>query len=294
MAPKRKKHERSNSTDDPALNRPSIKRAKEVDADTPYEQLEELLEKNNSEHKPRNVLHWFRFQDIRQEDNVALNAASQKAKEGSGSLLTMYLHSPKDEDWHGTSPARLDFILESFKILKKQLEEKHIPLAIIEAEERNKKTEKVMHFIEKHDISHVYGNMEYEVDELRRDISVAKRVQEQKELSFEVVHDQTVVTPGTLTTGAGGPIQVFTPYHKAWLAETKSDPSWYDIVPAPEANDKKAVQEFKKLFDSQVPEIQESKHFASKEERERFRKLWPAGHEAGMDRLAKFLDKKVK
>ena len=32
----------------------------------------------------------------------------------------MYLHSPRDLEWHGTSPARIDFILESLKILKKQ------------------------------------------------------------------------------------------------------------------------------------------------------------------------------
>ena len=293
MAPKRKKAARTESTDDPALQRPSVKRAKEIDEDTPYEYLKDLLEKNKSDHKPRNVLHWFRSKDIRQEDNVALHAASQKAKEGSGSLITMYLHSPKDVEWHGTSPARVDFILESLKILKKQLEEKNIPLAIIEAEERNQKGEKVMKFVEEHDVSHVYANMEYEVDELRRDINFAKKAQEQKDLSFEVLHDQTVVTPGELTTGAGGPIRVFTPYHKAWLAETKSDPSWFDTVPAPQENDENAAQEFKKLFDSKVPDLPESKQFASNQERDRLRKMWPAGHEAGMDRLAKFLDKKV-
>ena len=293
MAPKRKKAARANSTDDPALQRPSPKRAKEVDAHPPHDELETILEKNNADTKPRNVLHWFRSKDIRLEDNVALNAASQKVKEGSGSLITMYLHSPKDDEWHGTSPARMDFIIESLKILKKQLEEKDIPLAIVEAEERKQKTEKVMQLVKDNDVSHIYANMEYEVDELRRDIKIAKQVQEQKDLSFEILHDQTVITPGLLTTGAGGPIQVFTPYHKAWLSETKSDPSWFDTVPPPEVNDKKARQDFKQLFESKVFELPDSKQFASKEERERLRKLWPAGNEAGMKRLQQFLDKKV-
>lgn len=294
MAPKRKKAARSDSMDDPALKHPSPKRAKEIDEDPPYDQFEEILEKNNSDVKPRNVLHWFRSKDIRQEDNVALHSASQKAKEGSGSLITMYLHSPKDLEWHGLAPARIDFMLESLRILQKQLEEKHIPLAIIEAAERNEKKDKVMQFVKDNDISHIYANMEYEVDELRRDIGIAKQVQGEKELSFEVLHDQTVVEPGTLTGQGGGPIKVFTPYHKAWLSETKSDPSLFDTVPAPDANDKKAAQDLKALFGSKIPDLPDGKQFASKDEQQRLRKLWPAGHDAGMERLSKFLNKKVR
>lgn len=293
MAPKKHKREESQD-DDPALKHPSIKRAKEIDASTPFEELEEIMEKNESDHKPRNVLHWFRSKDIRQEDNKALHSASQKAKEGSGSLITMYLHSPKDLEWHGTSPARSDFILESLRILKEQLEKKHIPLAIIEVPERSQKTEKVMEFVKDNDVSHIYANIEYEVDELRRDIDLATKIQEEDDISFEVEHDQTVVTPGALTAGAGGPMKVFTPYHKAWLQTVKSDPSLLDTVPAPEGNEKKAAQEFEKLIETKIPSLPEDKQFASKQEQDKLRKLWPPGNEAGMERLAKFLDKKVR
>ena len=293
MAPKRKRAPRRDSTDDPVLQRPTPKRAKEVDQNAPFKQLEQLLEKNDESIKPRNVLHWFRSKDLRQEDNVALHAASEKAKEGSGSLITMYLHSPKDLEWHGTSPARTDFILESLKILKQQLEDKNIPLAIVEPADPSQKSSKVLEFAKDHDVSHIYGNMEYEVDELRRDIRVAKEVQRQKDLSLEILHDQTVVTPGYLTGGAGGPMKVFTPYHKAWLQETRQDPSWFDTVPSPAANDKKAAQDHKDLFDTAVPAIPDDMNFESKEERDRLRKLWPAGNKAGMDRLAHFLKKKA-
>lgn len=293
MAPKRKKAARSESTDDPALKHPSPKRAKEIDEDPPYDQLEELLEKNNSDVKPRNVLHWFRSKDIRQEDNIALHTASEKAKEGSGHLIAMYLHSPKDLEWHGLAPVRIDFMLESLRILQKQLEDKHIPLAILEVAERNEKKGKVMQFVKDNDISHIYANMEYEVDELRRDIGVAREVQKEKDLSFEVLHDQTVVQPGQLLGSGGGPIKVFTPYHGAWLEETKSDPSLFDTVSAPAPNDKKATNDLKALFGSKIPSQPDSKQFASKDEEKRLRKLWPAGHDAGMERLDKFLNKKV-
>lgn len=310
------KHERSQSTEDvkqpspkrvkdedgksvhqgknDMLKHPTIKRAKEIDAHTPMQQLDELLEKTRKEPKStRNVLHWFRSKDIREEDNRGLHAAAEKAKEGSGSLITMYLFSPKDMEWHGTSAPRTDFILDSLGKLKASLQKKNIPLAVVTAEERAQKVDKVLQFVKDHDISHIYANLEYEVDELRRDIKLAKKVQDEKDLSFDALHDQTVVTPGTIVTGSGGPMKVFTPYHKAWLAETKDDPSLLDLVPAPTGNDKSAAKEFSDLFESKIPALPESKQYSSKEEQQRIRKLWPAGHDAGIKRLHDFLDKKV-
>ena len=288
-----RKHERSENQDD-VLRHPSTKRAKEIDQDTPFDQLAEQLEKQKFGHEVRNVLHWFRSKDIRQEDNRALAAASQKAKEGKGSLLTLYLFSPKDMDWHGTSPARTDFILQSIQILKDQLREKHIPLSCITAEERAAKTPALMDFVTKHDISHIYANMEYEVDELRRDIKIAKHVRDQKDLSFDVLHDQTVIKPGELTTGGGGPHKVFTPYHRAWLDVLDKEPNLLEVEAMPAANDKKAIQEFKDLFESKVPGLPKSKQYPQHQNQENLRKIWPAGHEAGMKRLEHFLKHKVK
>lgn len=172
------------------------------------------------------------------------------------------------------------------------MRKKNIPLAIITTDERGNKITHMMDFVKRHGISHVYANMEYEVDELRRDIKFAKCMQEAG-LSFEVLHDQTVVEPGTLRTGAGGPHKVFTPYHKAWLVETKANSSLYDVVPPPESNAKDAVQKLQDLFDSKIPNLPDSKQFASDEESDRIRSLWPPGHDAGMERLREFLHKKV-
>lgn len=286
-------HQSKEGKDD-MLRHPTIKRAKEIDAHTPMQQLDELLEKTRKEPKStRNVLHWFRSKDIREEDNRGLHAAAEKAKEGSGSLITMYLFSPKDMEWHGTSAPRMDFIFDSLEKLKASLQKKNIPLAVVTAEERGQKVEKVLQFVKDHDISHIYANLEYEVDELRRDIKLAKKVQDEEGLFFDALHDQTVITPGTVVTGSGGPMKVFTPYHKAWLAETKDDPSLLDLVPAPKGNDKSAAKEFSELFESKIPGLPESKQYSSKEEQQRIRKLWPAGHDAGIKRLNDFLNKKV-
>ncbi|KAI1305451.1 deoxyribodipyrimidine photo-lyase [Xylaria venustula] len=292
------KHERSKSTDD-LFKHPSTKRAKEADTtENPYKILSGRLEKSaaSSKVKPRNVLHWFRSKDLRAEDNRALHAASQKAQETGSVLLTCFLYSPQDLQWHGTSPARSDFMFECLRLVQEQLESLNIPLVILAAEKRDRKGEKIMEFVKKHDISHVYANYEYEVDELRRDMDLLDRAEADGNLSFELLHDQTVVIPATLLTGSGGPHKVFTPYHKAWLSEVSNDPSLIDTVGLPAANDKAVRQKLEELFNSQKaasPNLPEDKLFPSDEDRERIRGLWPAGHEAGIKRLYNFLDKKV-
>jgi deoxyribodipyrimidine photo-lyase len=291
-----RKHERTQSQEN-VLSHPSTKRAKEVDGpDNPFHELEELMEAaSTSDLKPRNVLHWFRSKDLRVEDNRALHAASQKAKEGKGALLTCFLFSPKDLEWHGTSPARTDFMLESLKSVQQQLDALSIPLVQLTAEVRGEKGSKVLELAREHDVSHVFANIEYEVDELRRDLDLFDRLGKEKgkDVQFVLHHDQTVVKPATILTGAGGPHKVFTPYHKIWLSEVAKDPSLLDTVDAPVANDKSARTRFKDLFDQPIPKLPKAKQFASKEERDRIRKLWPAGHAAGMRRLQDFLDNKA-
>jgi len=278
---------------DDVLRHPTIERAKEIDAHPPMVELEELLKEQKTDQPVRNVLHWFRSKDLRIEDNKGLHAASAKAKEGKGMLLTAYLFSPRDMEWHGTSAARSDFILETLRLMQKQLKELNIPLVFLTAPERRDKSGTIMDFVKAHDVSHIYGNFEYEVDELRRDIKIAKLTKEDSNLSFHVHHDQTVVAPGRMTTGTGGPHKVFTPFHKSWLSLLAQEPELLDVCNPPASNEKSARDQFKDLFDSAVPELPENKRFNSDEEQVRIRGLWPAGHAAGMDRLEHFLKEKV-
>lgn len=286
------KHERSQSQDD-VLRHPTPKRAKEIDAHSPFAELEQLLKKQKDDHKPRNVLHWFRSKDLRMQDNHALSLASKKSQEGSGALITAYLFAPADMEWHGTSPARVDFLLQSLQKLQDELKEKNIPLAIITAEQRAQKVDTVLQFAKEHNISHIYANMEYEVDELRRDIKMAKHTQEEQDTSFSVVHDQTVVRPLELR-GGSGPHKVFTPYWKLWCSHVAQNPKLLDLYPDPEENDKSATEKLKQLFDAKIPSLPDSKQYVSTEDQKRIRSLWPAGHQVGHQRATKFLSRGVK
>lgn len=275
----------------PWQSAPSIKRAKEIDEEDPYKLLDKALASSVKPDKTRNVLHWFRSKDLRIEDNRALHAASEQSKDG-GALITLYVHSPEDLDWHGTSPARTDLILETLGLMQKRLKKDGIPMYIHTANQRSDLVPDVLKFIKEKDISHVFGNFEYEIDELRRDIKVAKGLKDEK-VNFVIKHDQCAVDPGTLTTGSGSAHKVFTPYHKTWLSlmSSKKGAKLLDLLPDPVANseEKKAACEKLKLFDSTVPKIPSSKDFKDQAERDRIRKLWPAGHDAAKERLEKFL-----
>lgn len=56
-------------------------------------------------------------------------------------------------------------------------------------------------------------NIEYEVDELRRDIATVKLGRE-KGIEVVALHDRLVVPPGRITSQAGKPMSVFSPWQR--------------------------------------------------------------------------------
>ena len=282
------KKSKNAAPEDPGLKHPSTTRGKEVDAHLPYDTLNEALEGQEEKNFGSKFAHWFRAKDLRIQDNIGLHHASELAQKEGKSLVGIYLDCPAEYEWHGTSPARVDFILENLRIMQQDLKDLGIPLVVLEADERKNKVPTVLKFLRDNDVSHVFANYEYEVDELRRDIRFVRDAN--NDCILELHHDQTVMEPGKMTTSAGGPMKVFTPYHKAWLATVKSNPSLLDTVPGPSKQDASPVSS---LFNSPIPSPPENKKFISNEEKNRIRKLWPAGHSAGMKRMDVFIKHKI-
>ena len=291
-SPSKSKMSKRSQSDYPEIKHPSTKRAKEVDAHTPYEELKELLERQKTRGSVIKVLNWFRSKDLRMQDNKALHAASELAKNEGKPLLCTYVNCPAEFEWHGTGPARTDFICENLATMQKELKDVNIPLVFLEASARDQIVPSIVNFIEDNEITHVFANYEYEVDELRRDVNVLRKTQE-KGVEFSLHHDQTVIEPGTMLTGGGKPMKIFTPYHLSWVQTVKSEPSLLDTVPAPSKQSSTTTKELKKFFDSKVPTPPKSKQFSKKEDKDRIRKLWPAGHAAGISRFKDFLQHKI-
>ncbi|KAL8787557.1 MAG: hypothetical protein Q9213_002119 [Squamulea squamosa] len=277
-----------NQPDHPELKYPPTKRAKEVDAHPPYDELQEALKQQNVGDNHSTIAHWFRSKDLRIYDNRGLHHASSLAQKEGKPLVCFYVYCAAEFEWHGTSPARCDFNLENLRLMQEELANLNIPLKIVEANGRKDIVPSALRFMEENKISHVFGNYEYEVDELRRDIKFVQQSDNRWHISIH--HDQTVIEPGTMTTGSGGPMKVFSPFHRAWLAEVKASPNLLDTVPPPA---KVEANQDPSLFGSKIPSLPDNKKFASDEERDRIRSLWPAGHSAGMARMDTFLEQYI-
>ncbi|KAK6076400.1 deoxyribodipyrimidine photo-lyase (DNA photolyase) [Seiridium cupressi] len=236
------------------------------------------------------VVHWFKM-DLRTGDNRALWLASQKAKEAGVPLIALYIVSPQDFEAHLTAPVRVDFMIRTLHVLKKDLAALDIPLYIETVEKRKEIPERIIDFLEEWGASHLFANMEYEVDELRRDAKMIKRCAE-KGIGMEVVHDTCVVPPGVLVSGSGKQYSVYSPWRRAWVAYLHANPEHLEIYEPPEKNPPTARKRVAALFDCEVPDVPDNKRL-SDEDAKRLHAVWPAGEHEARARLAKFCEEKI-
>lgn len=237
------------------------------------------------------VIHWFKS-DLRINDNKALSMASEKAKSKGVPLICMYLISPQDYRAHLTAAVRVDFTLRNLESLKHSLGELDIPLYVETVEKRKQLPARVIELCHQWDAKHIFCNMEYEVDELRRETSLTRNCLDEG-ISFNVLHDTCVVEPGPLKTAAGGQVSVYSPWHRKWCKYIADHPAVLKEFPAPPKNPKSARQKLKSLFDVPIPQAPKDKAL-TKEERERYSNLWPVGEEEAHARLQKFIKERIK
>ncbi len=237
------------------------------------------------------VVHWFKC-DLRTTDNKALHLASEKAKSEGVPLIAMYLVSPQDFQAHLTSPVRVDFILRSLEVLKADLSELDIPLYIETVEKRRHIPRRIMELCEQWGVSHIFCNMEYEVDELRREAALIRNCL-QRGIAFTTVPDTCVVSPGELSSkGTGGQFAVYSPWFRAWCAYLNSHQSDLNEYPRPEENPSSARECFKDLFECLIPDAPPNKQLTA-EEKKRFRSMWPPGEHEAAQRLEKFISQRI-
>ncbi|MCJ1223883.1 hypothetical protein MMC12_000526 [Toensbergia leucococca] len=253
-------------------------------AQTETEHQRKVVEVNNA------VVHWFKC-DLRTKDNKALHLASETAKSKGIPLICIYIVSPQDFKAHMTSPVRVDFILRTLEVLKEDLGKLDIPLYVETIEKRKTVPTKIIELCQKWGASHLFANIEYEVDELRREAMMVRACLEHG-IAFNVVPDTCVVAPGELSSGTGNQYAVYTPWFRAWVAYLHVHPTHLDLYEEPEKNPKNARTTFKALFEGQIPEAPENKTL-SNEEKKRFRSMWPPGEHEAHERLEKFLKQKI-
>ncbi|KAK5992577.1 Deoxyribodipyrimidine photo-lyase [Cladobotryum mycophilum] len=236
------------------------------------------------------VIHWFKM-DLRHTDNKALALASAKAKEAGVPLICMYIVSPQDFEAHLNAPVRVDFMLRTLQVLRDDLARLDIPLYVETVEKRKRVPDRILELMEEWESNHLFANIEYEVDELRRETQMVRDLAENGK-SFEVVHDTCVVPPGELRSGAGRQYAVYTPWYRSWMAHIHENLDLLELYDPPERNPESARQKYEKLFDCPIPEAPKNKRL-SNEEKKRFRALWPCGELEAMARLNKFCEERI-
>ncbi|KAL2802232.1 DNA photolyase, FAD-binding/Cryptochrome [Aspergillus granulosus] len=261
----------------------------------PIEALErayaETEERRNGVMANAAVVHWFKT-DLRIHDNRALQAANNLAREAKIPLITLYILSPQDLTAHLISPARVDLILRSLAQLQRDLSELDIPLYIETQSNRSSIPSRIVDLCHEWGANHLFANIEYEVDELRREASLV-RLCADNGIAFETKHDTCVVPPGSLTSQTGKQYAVYTHWFRAWVAFLDRNP---DILSAGEeigSNPGHARRLFPNLFDCPVPEAPKEKKL-DLGMAARMRNLYPAGEHEGQRRLDTFLAEKGK
>lgn len=96
----------------------------------------------------------------------------------------MYINSPQDLTAHLISPARVDFTLRNLKVLQQKLDNLDIPLYMETQEQRRNVPGRIAELCERWGASHLFANIEYEVDELRRKAKLV-RLFADKGVAFE-------------------------------------------------------------------------------------------------------------
>ncbi|GKT74178.1 deoxyribodipyrimidine photo-lyase [Colletotrichum tofieldiae] len=260
----------------------------------PIEELTSALEETSKVRKavkPKDaVVHWFKM-DLRTTDNRSLSLASEKAKEAGVPLIALFIVSPQDYEAHLTAPIRVDFMLRTLHILRADLAKLDIPLYVETVEKRKKIPGRIVELMDQWGASHLFANMEYEVDELRREASMVRMFAD-RGLSYEVLHDTCVVPPGQLTSGAGKQYAVYSPWFRAWVRHVHENLDLLELYDPPAKNPPSAREKFNKLFDTEIPdEIVDRK--LDDDQRKRFRAFFPAGEHEAQNRLEKFCEEKV-
>ncbi|KAK3053017.1 DNA photolyase phr1 [Extremus antarcticus] len=261
----------------------------------PVELLETTIKKTKPEREEINVgecvVHWFK-RDLRTRDNTALSRASKKAEEGGVPLVCMFIVSPQDYEAHLTSAPRVDFELRTLEVLKADLEELNIPLYVTTIENRKDVPKHILEKCAEWGAKHIYCNIEYEVDELRREAKLTKACLA-KGIDFTTVHDDVVVPPGALKSGSGNQYSVYSPWFRTWIKHVHEHPVLLNEADPISANPLSAKETFAAIFASSIPSAPPNKSL-TEAERKRYANYWPPGeHEAAL-RLSRFLAEKIK
>ncbi|BGP35308.1 DNA photolyase phr1 [Rhodotorula toruloides] len=273
-----------------------------------YDAMRELSEvKAAKDEKPSKhgvVVYWMRNKDFRLEDNTALSYASAVAQEHSLPLIALHIFSLGDYKSHDRSPRRIDFQLRQLAYLRAELDKLHIPLFTFTQSSERKAIPRILsEKLAEWNAFGVYANIEYEVDELTRDIEVLERTRDAREKGagwkgqVEFFKDFCIVAPGELLTKQGKPYSVYSPWQRAWAAHINSNLSSFispqngPVIANPSSARSHPI--LKPMFSHEIPPSLPGFELGEQEKKD-MERLWPVGEGVTEGIMGRFLKTKMR
>ncbi len=218
---------------------------------------------------------WFRA-DLRVRDNPALHEACRRSGDG---VIAVFLLAPLQWHEHDMADIRANFLLRNLHELSADLAALNIPLLVRSAARFSDTTAALLRLAEEHRCEALYFNIEYEVNEARRDEAVRKAF-ESAGRPVHAFHDHCIIAPGQVRTQQGEAYTVYTPFRKRWTQVFKEEMD-FRVLPKPKKQARLAVK-----ADAIPDQVDGFKDFDRED-------LWPAGEAAARKRLEGFVGKRI-
>ena len=218
---------------------------------------------------------WFRS-DLRVADNTALYQACKSADEGVVAVFAICPGQWTEHDW---GCMKVDFVLRNLAALSHSLAKLNIPLFIIRADRFTKLPQKLLRLAKHHHCDALYFNIEYEINELRRDQEV-RACFEQSGRSVHAFTDQVILDVADMRTVSNGWYTVFGPFKRKWCAMVKEGGP-LQVWPKPRRQPKMGAEP------ARVPRA--LRGFTGNRRPD----LWPEGERAARRRLESFVAKRI-
>jgi deoxyribodipyrimidine photo-lyase len=159
---------------------------------------------------------WFR-NDLRIEDNPALYHGCQ-----NGQVCGVYIVTEKQWITHDDALAKIAFWRKRLQALAGELSDKHIALKILNVPTYKDIPDALATLCEQLQITDLWYNHEYPLNEKLRDQAVTERLKAQS-VSSHGFHGDVIQAPGMVKTQAKGTFHVFTPFSKQWKKQLSED-----------------------------------------------------------------------
>ncbi|ROQ27442.1 deoxyribodipyrimidine photo-lyase [Gallaecimonas pentaromativorans] len=150
------------------------------------------------------ALVWFR-NDLRSIDNTALSRAME-----AGEARALFIATPGQWQHHHMAPVKLRLINHAVDNLGEHLAKAGVRLDVLVVEDFAAVPAALATYCREHQVSALYANREYLVNELARDNAVAETLA----CPCYFLDDALLAPPGSVLTQQGEPYKVFTPFKK--------------------------------------------------------------------------------